>query len=314
MSKFIKNPFRKSSTSGQTAEKPETATPIFQPSRQPVDTQFDMGSPVVESGGSLFEGMDFGPDDVMEAPQPPQDTPDQSSSALPFDLDLPSHSPLPPIANTPTPGPPALLKDELEEFDPTPASLSSSASSQKKKTRKAILPGGVSTGSTPRSTSSTPTPRDASPATAEIEVVNPPNREGEGKLEKPQNEIKESVDKLLAILNELETSRKSGERAFENRVSQLASRCELQRKRQDLNRLIREAEEVEDFSAAERLSSDLEGVERELRECDVKGDLLDVWSGFYSHLMSQYRRDVDKLEEMSGVSQEAADRLEQEAR
>lgn len=308
---IFKNPFKKNSVS---AEKQENDSPKFlsPSSRQPVDTQLDMGTPTIETGGSLFDGMDFGNDDITpETPSIPQDEVDLSGSELPSDLKFETTAPPPPPP--PVSDSPVLLKEEPEEVIVPPASTPADlGASQKKKTRRAKLPGGVSAPITSRSNNSTPTPS----ATSSLETgpVRTSPTDSDFKENTPQVDIRESVEKLLVILGELEESRRVGEVAIESRVSQLTARCQLQERRGQLIKLISEAEEQEDFNTAERLNTELECVERELRECDVKTDLLDMWNGFYSQVMKGYKREAEKLQDMSGVRQDAADRLEQELR
>ncbi|KAI6654691.1 hypothetical protein LOD99_2570 [Oopsacas minuta] len=305
---LFKNPFKKSANSDkQEADSPKFLSPS---SRQPVDTQLDMGSPTVETGGSLFDGMDFGTDDVtIETSQGPTDI---TNSALLSDLKIEA-SPPPPPAPVPDPvlpvsNSPNLLKEEPEE-NIIPTSISSDlGSSQKKKTRKAKLPGGISSSGI-RSSNSTPTPRETSPS----EPISEMETECQD-INSTQVDIRESVEKLLIILSELQKSRRAGEVAIESRVTELTARCQLQERRVQLIKLIGEAEEQEDFTTAERLNSESEIVERELREGDVRTNLLDVWNGFYSDVMVRYKQEAEKLEEMSGVRQDAADRLMQEAR
>ena len=309
MSKFFQNRFRKGSVPGQNADRQDGDSTKLPSVRQPVDTQFDLETPTAEQGGSLFDGMDFGADDVIETPMP-EESPDLTSSALLSDLkfELSPPPPEPPVSSSPP-----LLREEAETAVPQAPLSSDLGSSQKKKTRKAKLPGGVSVPSSSRSTSSTPTPQETFPLPPEAEQVGLSDRES-GSLKVADTDIRESVEKLIEIMRELEESRRAGELAIEGRVAKLSARCELQSRRRELNQLIGKAEEQEDFTAAERLNSELEGTERELRECDVRNSLLDVWSGFYSDVMKGYRREAGRLEEMSGVRQEAADRLEQEAR
>ena len=297
---IFKIAFKKISAS---SEKQETDSPKFlSPAhRQPVDTQLDMGTPTVETGGSLFDGMDFGNDEITTPI--PQDDVYPSSSELPSDLKFDT-SAAPPHA----PDSPVLLKEEPEEVIIPPTSIpSDSGTSQKKKTRKAKLPGGVSAPST----------RSTNPSGTSISETGPmgtSTTDSDFREDVPQTDIRESVEKLLVILGELEDSRRVGEVAIESRVSQLTARCQLQERRGQLVKQIGEAEEQEDFNTAERLNTELECVERELRECDVRTDLLDVWNGFYSQVMEGYKRAAERLQEMSGVRQDAADRLEQEAR
>ena len=302
---IFKNPFKKSSVSSEK----ETDSPKFisPSSRQPVDTQLDMGTPTVETGGSLFDGMDFGNDDITPVtPQIPQDDVYPPSAELLSDLKFETSAPSPLASNSPV-----LLKEEPEEVIVPPTSIPSDAgTSQKRKTRKAKLPGGVSAPSTSRN--STPTPSGIS--ISETGPIGTSTADYDFKEDAPQVDIRGSVEKLLVILGELENSRRVGEMAIESRVSQLTARCQLQERREQLIKLVGEAEEQEDFNTAERLNTELESAERELRECDVRTDLLDVWNGFYSQVMKGYKREAEKLQDMSGVRQDAADRLEQEAR
>ena len=100
---IFKNPFKKNSVS---AEKQENDSPKFlsPSSRQPVDTQLDMGTPTIETGGSLFDGMDFGNDDITpETPSIPQDEVDLSGSELPSDLKFETTAPPPPPPPVPLP-------------------------------------------------------------------------------------------------------------------------------------------------------------------------------------------------------------------
>ena len=335
MSKFFQNRFRKGSGPGQNTDRQEGDSTNLPPSRQPVDTQFDLGSPSVVKDGSLFDGMDFGADDIIETPAPAE-SPDLTSSAILSDLtssaipsDLTSSAipsdlrfEIPPSpTESPVSSSPPLLREEEETIMPSAPLQSDMGSSHKKKTRKAKLPGGVSAPSgSSRSSSSTPTPRDTSspppplsPPVTETGPVSTPETEL-APLKTPDTDIRESVEKLLEIMSQLEESRRAGELAVEGRVTKLTARCQLQSRRREVNQLIAMAEEQEDFATAERLSSELEGTEKELRECDVRNGLLDVWNGFYSDVMKGYKREAGRLEEMSGVRQEAADRLEQEAR
>ena len=309
MSKFFQNRFRKGSATGQNTDRQESDPSKLPSSRQPVDTQFDLGTPTIEKDGSLFDGMDFGAEDSVETPMP-DESPDLISSALPSDLkfEVSAPPPVPPISSSPP-----LLREEVETATPSNP-LSADLGSQKKKTRKAKLPWGVfpPSGSS-HSLNSTPTPRESSPLPSEPEPAGMSMGES-GALKKTDTDIRESVEKLLEIMSEMEESRRAGELSIEKRVRQLTARCELQSRRRELNQLIGEAEEQEDFTTAERLNSELEGTERELRECDVRTSLLDVWNGFYSDVMKVYKREAGRLEEMSGVRQDAADRLEHERR